>query len=76
MPEELKSLKEVISNQKGRFGDRRCDLTVIGDKDHVNHFTEKLKSCFLTDEEIGKWKDGYSFKDPWPKKIIRLKSNQ
>tara|TARA_B100001057_G_scaffold344364_1_gene345352 strand:+ start:276 stop:1472 length:1197 start_codon:yes stop_codon:yes gene_type:complete len=76
LPEELKSLKEVISNQKGRFGDRRCDLTVIGDKDHVNHFTEKLKSCFLTDEEIGKWKDGDSFKDPWPKKIIRLKSNQ
>ena len=75
LPEELKSLKEIISNQKGRFGDRRCDLTVIGDKDHVNHFTEKLKSCFLTDEEIGKWREGGSFKDPWPKKIIRLKSN-
>ena len=76
LPEELKSLKEIISNQKGRFGDRRCDLTVIGDKDHVNHFTEKLKSCFLTDEEIDKWREGDSFKDPWPKKIIRLKSKQ
>ena len=54
------------------FGDRCCDLTVIGDKDQVNQFTEKLKSCFLTDNEIKKWKNGIEFKDPWPKKIVKL----
>lgn len=74
-PDELKALKEIISNQKGRFGDRCCDLTVIGDKDHIDRFTDKLKSCFLTEEEIEKWRNGYSFKDPWPKNIVRLKSH-
>ena len=75
LPEELKALEEIISNQKGRFGDRCCDLTVIGDKDHIDSFTDKLKSCFLTEEEIQNWRNGYSFRDPWPKKIVRLKSN-
>ena len=75
LPEELKKLKEMMSNQTGRFGDRCCDLTVIGDKDHVDNFTEKLRACFLTDEEIEKWRNGYSFIDPWPKKIVRLKKD-
>ena len=75
LPEEVIALKEIISNQKGRFGDRCCDLTVIGDKDHIDRFTEKLKSCFLTEQEIQQWRDGHIFNDPWPKKIVRLKSN-
>ena len=75
LPDELKSLKEIISSHSGRFGDRCCDLTVIGDIDHINHFTEKLKSCFLTNEEIDKWRNGGSFKDPWPKKIFKLKTS-
>ena len=75
LPEEVIALKEIISNQKGRFGDRCCDLTVIGDKDHIDRFTEKLKSCFLTEQEIQLWRDGHIFNDPWPKKIVRLKSN-
>ena len=75
LPEEVIALKEIISNQKGRFGDRCCDLTVIGDKHHIDRFTEKLKSCFLTEQEIQQWRDGHIFNDPWPKKIVRLKSN-
>ena len=75
MPEEVKAIKEILSNQKGRFGDRCCDLTVIGDIDHIDRFTDKLKTCFLTEDEIQQWRDGYSFKDPWPKKIVRLKPN-
>ena len=75
LPEEVIALKEIISNQKGRFGDRCCDLTVIGDKDYIDRFTEKLKSCFLTEQEIQQWRDGHIFNDPWPKKIVRLKSN-
>ena len=52
LPEEVKAIKEILSNQKGRFGDRCCDLTVIGDIDHIDRFTDKLKTCFLTEDEI------------------------
>ena len=72
LEEEMKLLEERLENESGRFGDRCCDLTVIGDKDQVNQFTEKLKSCFLTDNEIKQWKNGIKFKDPWPKKIVKL----
>ena len=72
LEEEMKLLEERLANETGRFGDRCCDLTVIGDKDQVNQFTEKLKSCFLTENEIKKWKNGIKFKDPWPKKIVKL----
>ena len=72
LEEEMKLLEERLENEAGRFGDRCCDLTVIGDKDQVNQFTEKLKSCFLTENEIKQWKNGIKFKDPWPKKIVKL----
>lgn len=72
LEEEMKLLEERLANETGRFGDRCCDLTVIGDKDQVNQFTEKLKSCFLTENEIKQWKNGIKFKDPWPKKIAKL----
>ena len=74
LKEELKLLKEKLKNEIGRFGDRRCDLTIIGHKNHVTQFSEKLKSCFLTGEEIKNWKNGMTFKDPWPKKIVRIKT--
>ena len=74
LKEELKLLKEKLKNEIGRFGDRRCDLTIIGHKNHVTQFSEKLKSCFLTDEEIKNWNNGAKFKDPWPKKIVRIKT--
>ena len=64
----------MIAEKSGRFGDRHCDLTVIGDKNQVNKFTDKLKSCFLNDEEIELWENGHEFDDPWPKKIVRMSS--
>lgn len=69
---EIKLLKEKLKDETGRFGDRHCDLTVIGDKNQVNQFTEKLKSCFLTDQEIELWNNGFNFKDPWPKNIVKM----
>lgn len=74
LDEEIQLLKKKLKNEIGRFGDRCCDLTVIGDKNHLNQFTEKLKSCFLTNKEIKQWESGYKFKDPWPKKILRINS--
>ncbi|NRB63501.1 MAG: GTP-binding protein [Saprospiraceae bacterium] len=71
---EIQHLKELVAKEPGRFGDRHCDLTVIGDKTQVNQFTDKLMSCFLTDEEIEHWNAGHQFDDPWPKNIVSIKN--
>jgi G3E family GTPase len=69
---EIKLLKEQLDKESGRFGDRHCDLTVIGDKNQVNQFTDKLESCFLNEKEIELWKKGHQFKDPWPMNIVKM----
>ena len=71
---EIQSLKEKLKEEPGRFGDRRCDLTVIGNKEQIDKFTVKLKSCFLTDDEIKLYKHGHIFKDPWPKNIVKIRN--
>ena len=69
---EIKLLVEKLEKEPGRFGDRHCDLTVIGDKTQVDSFTNSLKSCFLNDEEIQLWENGHEFEDPWPKNIVKM----
>ena len=49
---EIKLLEELLTKESGRFGDRHCDLTVIGDKTQIDKFTDKLISWFLTEEDI------------------------
>ncbi|ANQ49471.1 cobalamin biosynthesis protein CobW [Flammeovirga sp. MY04] len=71
--EEITFLKEMVAKDPGRFGDRQCDLTVIGDASQVDRFTDALKSCFLTEEEIELYQNGFEFEDPWPKNILRVK---
>jgi G3E family GTPase len=71
---EIEKLKEILADESGRFGDRYCELTVIGDKSQVDPFSEKLETCFLTDEEIRLWGEGFEFEDPWPKNIIKMKN--
>ena len=74
LDEEIKLLKQKFSNDLSRFGDRCCDLTIIGDKKQVDQFSEKIRSCFLTEKEIQQWQNGDKFKDPWPKNIVRFKN--
>ncbi len=69
---EIELLRERLAKEPGRFGDRHCHLTVIGDKTQVDRFTEALKSCFLNDAEIERWRAGGAFRDPWPKKIVKM----
>ena len=69
---EIQTLKEMLSKEKGSFGDRHCNLTVIGDETQVDRFTSALNSCFLNSEEIKKWEAGFEFEDPWPKKIVTM----
>ncbi|MEM7298508.1 MAG: GTP-binding protein [Bacteroidota bacterium] len=68
---ELELLKERLTQESGRFGDRHCHLTVIGDKTQVDSFTESLKRCFLTEEEIKHWQSGGEFTDPWPTNMTK-----
>ena len=67
---ERQGLREQLANESGRFGDRHCHLTVIGDKNQVDHFTESLMQCFLTEDEIIRWQSGEQFPDPWPENYI------
>lgn len=69
---EVEILRERLEAETGRFGDRHCELTVIGDKTQVDRFTDALVSCFLTDEEIEMYHDGLDFEDPWPKNIVQM----
>ncbi|MEM9985404.1 MAG: GTP-binding protein [Bacteroidota bacterium] len=69
---EIEQLKELLARESGRFGDRHCDLTVIGDKAQVDRFTDALKACFLTESEIKLWEAGHGFEDPWPKSIVKM----
>ena len=71
---EISMLKEMLDKEQGRFGDRHCDLTVIGDQDGVDRFTEALTTCFLSEEEIELWRAGHTFEDPWPQKVARISS--
>lgn len=70
--EEKEGLKKMLEKELGRFGDRHCELTVIGDQTHVDQFVDRLTSCFLTEEEIQLWQNGYAFEDPWPTNIVRM----
>ncbi len=67
---ERKGLRERLAKEAGRFGDRHCHLTVIGSKDQVDHFTDSLMQCLLTEEEIIRWQAGEEFPDPWPEDYI------
>lgn len=70
---EREGLRERLAKETGRFGDRRCHLTVIGGKDQVDWFAESLTQCFLTEEEIEHWKSGGEFSDPWPDSYVTRK---
>ncbi|MCH2175448.1 MAG: GTP-binding protein [Lentisphaeria bacterium] len=72
-PEEIEGLKEMMAKEKGRFGDRHCHLTVIGDKHQVDRFAKLLEDCLLTEEEVDFWRRGGTFKDPWPQKLVKAK---
>ena len=71
-PDERLALRQQLENAPGRFGDRHCRLTVIGDAREIDGFVLALQHCFLTEDEITGWQNGEIFPDPWPQKISRL----
>ena len=69
---EIEALREILKESDGPFGDRSCDLTIIGDESQVDQFAAALETCFLDLEEIELWLKGEKFEDPWPKNIVKL----
>ncbi|MCH2095527.1 MAG: GTP-binding protein [Rhodobacteraceae bacterium] len=70
---EQEALRNKLTTAHPDFGDRRCQLTVIGDDAELDAFVTALKTCFCTDEEVEAWKRGQDFDDPWPQTVRALK---
>lgn len=70
--EERRVLQQQLAAMPGRFGDRHCRLTVIGQRYQLDDFCRALQHCFLTEEEIAWWQAGGEFSDPWPTQVGRL----
>ncbi|MEE3664206.1 GTP-binding protein [Brenneria sp. g21c3] len=69
---ERQILQQQLDLMPGRFGDRRCRLTLIGQRRALARFVPALRTCFLTEDEIEYWRRGGEFDDPWPQSIARL----
>lgn len=73
--EERRALQQQLAKSVGRFGDRHCRLTVIGEKGEIDDFANALRGCFLTEDEIIWWRRGGVFVDPWPHTVVHLKGH-
>lgn len=73
LAEEKEHLRQQNTTLHPLFGDRNCELTLIGHKRDLEIFGSELTDCFCTDEEITHWQNGGTFPDPWPAnlKIMR-----
>ena len=69
LPDERAALIARLADAHPVFGDRACELTIIGAASDRAVFLEELRACFCTDEEIAAWQRGETFPDPWPKTI-------
>ncbi|MEM6493549.1 MAG: GTP-binding protein, partial [Pseudomonadota bacterium] len=68
--EERAELKRRLAEHSPDFGDRHCNLTVIGDRDGLSTFESALRECLCTPEEVAQWKAGHRFEDPWPSESV------
>ncbi|MEM1312934.1 MAG: GTP-binding protein [Pseudomonadota bacterium] len=71
-PEEREGMRRRLQDFSPEFGDRRCRLTVIGDRDGLQTFADALQDCFCTPSEVAQWNAGHAFEDPWPKTTAHL----
>ncbi|MEM9664328.1 MAG: GTP-binding protein [Bacteroidota bacterium] len=65
LPEERTALADQAGTDSV-FGDRICDLTLIGTDDARTEVVAGLQRCFLTDTELRRWRLRQPFADPWP----------
>ena len=69
---EIEQLKTMLQGAHPAFGDRACELTVIGQEADRAVFVRELQACFCTPDEVAAWQRGESFDDPWPRTLRRL----
>ncbi len=69
LSEERQQLEKQIANTHPVFGDRGCELTVIGTRRDREIFCTALRECFCTETEVLWWKKGKAFADPWPRTV-------
>jgi G3E family GTPase len=72
-PEEKALLRTQLDAMHPLYGDRSCELTLIGHARDLSIFGKELMDCFCTEDELAHWQNGGSFPDPWPAnlKIMR-----
>jgi G3E family GTPase len=71
-PEERQALTAQVRALHPVFGDRHCELTIIGHARDRAAFRQPLMDCFCTDDEIAAWQQGARFDDPWPQTLRRV----
>lgn len=71
--EEIKMLEQMLEGTHPVFGDRACELTIIGTKHDRDVFVPAMMNCFSTEDEIAAWRRGESFDDPWPKNLRQVR---
>jgi G3E family GTPase len=69
LPEERADLADRLAAAHPVFGDRGCELTLIGRERERDAFAARLRECFCTGAEIARWEHGETFLDPWPKNL-------
>lgn len=72
LAEEKRALAERLTAMHPVFGDRLCELTVIGTARDRMRFSEELRGCLCTDAEVAAWQRGDTFDDPWPTTMRRI----
>ena len=72
LPEEVAALQTRLADAHPVFGDRGCELTVIGTARDRAVFMEDLRTCLCTEAEVAAWQRGKTFPDPWPKTFRKI----
>jgi len=70
--EERQIMQGKLAPFPPRFGDRRCELTIIGQDAELDTFVAALNAAFCSEAEIADWQAGRPFDDPWPTRSARL----
>lgn len=69
LPEERQHLERLLTGAHPIFGDRSCELTVIGTERDRSIFCGEMQETFCTSAEVESWQQGETFPDPWPKSL-------
>lgn len=70
--EEKVELGNQLKTTHPIFGDRMCELTIIGALHDREAFVRGLQDCFCTEAEILHWCQGGHFNDPWPQTVKQM----